>query len=63
MDLGLFTMRKEVNILDNGIKIKCKEEVLYTIQMGSWPTRANGTKINYMDMEFFIMNVQHILLR
>lgn len=63
MDLVPFIINKGGNTQDNGIKIKCKEEVPFTTQMVNLLMRANGIKINYMDMEFFIINVQLILLR
>lgn len=60
MVLVPFIMNKVGNIQENGAKIKCKEEELFTIQMESLLMKANGTKINFMDMEFYIMNAQLI---
>ena len=62
MGLEYLLMLKEVNIAVNGTKIKCKEEVLFTMQMDKSLMKGNGKMINFMGMEYFIMKFQLIFL-
>lgn len=56
MDMELFTIVKEENILENGVKIKCKDKEHCFILLKNQHIKDNGKMINYKDMEFCIMN-------
>jgi hypothetical protein len=59
MDLGHFIIKKEVNILDIGLIIRCKEKGHYTIQIIKKHMKVNGKKINFKDGVYYIMKMQN----
>lgn len=55
MDMVLFIIKREVNILDIGTIIKWMDMVLFIILMVELPIKASGKMIHYMEKEFYII--------
>lgn len=57
MDLELSIIRKAESTVENGLRIKWKERVLYTMSMGRSPMRVNGWMISFTDLVFSTTNI------
>lgn len=55
MVLELSIIVKVENIVENGLKIKCKVEEFSTTKTSKLPMKENGVKISFKAMEFSIM--------
>jgi hypothetical protein len=58
MDLANFIIKMVVIIKENGEIIKWMDKEDFIIKEEKWPIKEAGKKINFMDMEKYIMIIQ-----